>query len=183
MIDRIIDIIRGFFFLMFKRRDIEIVARQRIRECANCEFRKRAKCTLCGCFVPAKTRCVSETNDCPNGYWGDNEEILNIIKHKSKPSVFVFRYKRYVQAQDADMIEFIDGMYGQLYDIMYNDRTLSFTKYKEIAIGHVLYACRKLNRTTINIIMKDLENKFEGIRIKFIYEQISKEREKRKRTT
>ena len=43
-------------------------ASHRLRICKRCPYLTRdARCTLCGCFVRAKTKVPTEK--CPNGYW------------------------------------------------------------------------------------------------------------------
>jgi hypothetical protein len=41
---------------------------KRLAICNRCPYRTRDnRCTLCGCFVRAKTKVATEK--CPNGYW------------------------------------------------------------------------------------------------------------------
>jgi hypothetical protein len=64
IIDVAKDLIRGK--LKFASR---AVASSRISECNGCEVydSKHKKCTVCGCYMPAKTKL--ELSSCPMGKW------------------------------------------------------------------------------------------------------------------
>jgi hypothetical protein len=47
--------------------------RRRLDICATCPSRMGSKCSLCGCFLPAKV--LSSDSDCPAGKWNKNNII------------------------------------------------------------------------------------------------------------
>lgn len=50
------------------RKPQKLSASRRLALCTRCPYLTRDKrCTLCGCFVKAKTKVPTEK--CPNGYW------------------------------------------------------------------------------------------------------------------
>ena len=57
----------GFKNLIFKDEKIEIEAEKRLKICFECPFRKVSKCSVCGCYLQAKTR--GENSKCPKQKW------------------------------------------------------------------------------------------------------------------
>jgi len=81
-------IFEGIKNYLFRRREIEEISRQRMNICMNCpeidhEGTKCAApgtqpcCGSCGCSLAFKTRSIDEDNDCPMGYWNNDEMIDN----------------------------------------------------------------------------------------------------------
>lgn len=58
-------IIQGWWkFLFFKRSEL---AKERLKICFQCPFRKIVFCGVCGCELHAKAELEDE--ECPKGYW------------------------------------------------------------------------------------------------------------------
>ena len=95
------DVFTGFRNLLFRKdKLVEHVANERLEKCFDCESRMDypTRCMECGCFIPAKVRCISDTNDCPAGKWydpeftevvemGDEQNFLNGMLYKLKDSL------------------------------------------------------------------------------------------------
>lgn len=66
VLDEIYD---GWKNYLFENEEIEIIAKERIEMCVDCDhFLKKIKvCNLCGCFMPAKAR--APLADCPANIW------------------------------------------------------------------------------------------------------------------
>lgn len=67
-------IISGYSNLMFKKEEVEVIAKERRRLCNLCgksEFGESRFCKKsnggCGCYLPAKTRALDEY--CPDKKW------------------------------------------------------------------------------------------------------------------
>lgn len=73
-------IVEGWKNVVFKKDDVEAVARLRMEICDACSYSSKNKpksektirpdihCTNCGCPLISKTRCMS--CECPIGRWG-----------------------------------------------------------------------------------------------------------------
>jgi len=57
---KIKSIAEGWKNYLFSNKEAEKIAIQRAEICINCEFNKLNICTSCGCWIPAKTRSLSE---------------------------------------------------------------------------------------------------------------------------
>lgn len=77
-------IFEGFWNFLFKKRKIEKIARKRMDVCrkcpeidyvgTKCEVKGTHPCCgICGCSLAFKIRSIDEDNDCPMGYWNNNE--------------------------------------------------------------------------------------------------------------
>lgn len=55
---------------------------ERRKICAECEFNSKGKCTVCGCFIKAKT--MSENSRCLIGHWDTVEKTLQKRKEQEK---------------------------------------------------------------------------------------------------
>lgn len=72
---KIKEITEGWKNLIFKKEEIEIIAKKRSDVCNRCthhsKFHKSSRpdahCTKCGCTISAKTRSL--TSSCPIGLW------------------------------------------------------------------------------------------------------------------
>jgi len=62
---KIINILKGFFNYAFNRN--KILAEKRMDICLACDKRDDELCSVCGCYLPAKTAVKSES--CPVGKW------------------------------------------------------------------------------------------------------------------
>jgi len=76
---------------IFKKEDVEAIARERLAECLLCDEYSRDNsecavygiapcCKVCGCSIKIKTRSLS--SNCPKGYWDvelteDEEDAMN----------------------------------------------------------------------------------------------------------
>lgn len=70
MIDKIKDIARGFWNAYCWTYDMNIaIASSRLQTCNRCNYKKKYRCSICGCFLTPKAYCISGTNDCPIGNW------------------------------------------------------------------------------------------------------------------
>lgn len=175
------DVVGGFYRLLFKSPEMELVASLRENECRLCQARRKRKCSHCGCFLPAKQRRVSETNQCPLGKWGDNESLVYMFDGE-QPQVFLYSYYRIVR-HNAQFLHQVNVIESRLRSIVELPTKNSFSRYKEFGIQSVLYSYPELDSRSKHLIAKDLENKFEAVRTNFIYEQISRKRNKRKKTS
>ena len=54
-----------------------IEGKRRLDICSACTHRNNSKCSLCGCFLPAKV--LSSDSDCPAGKW-QNKNIIQLKK-------------------------------------------------------------------------------------------------------
>ena len=62
------EIFLGWKNYIFKSKELEILAKKRIEICINCEkFKTSKRCSLCGCFMPAKVR--NQYSKCPLKKW------------------------------------------------------------------------------------------------------------------
>lgn len=65
---RAAEIIGGWTNLVFQSPGIETLAKARITACAACpQLTSLNFCSLCNCYMPAKTR--NESSRCPDGKW------------------------------------------------------------------------------------------------------------------
>jgi hypothetical protein len=60
-------IIEGWGNYVFKTPEIEKMALRRVEICAVCQQNKNEWCIICKCFIPAKTRSITEK--CPSELW------------------------------------------------------------------------------------------------------------------
>lgn len=69
------EIAAGYKNLIWKDKDIEVIADKRAKICNDCGELNRAGfylyCNLCGCYVPAKLR--SPESECKAGKWGKED--------------------------------------------------------------------------------------------------------------
>ena len=62
------EIISGWKNFTFPNIEVEIIATDRMIACLDCEkITREKKCSLCGCFLPAKVRSLTST--CPLKKW------------------------------------------------------------------------------------------------------------------
>lgn len=77
-------VICWFFVLSIWRRvsrtRINEISNERMRICSQCRYRNKIlnQCSLCLCFLPAKT--LSYTEFCPMGFWGPVERLWSSTK-------------------------------------------------------------------------------------------------------
>jgi hypothetical protein len=74
-------ILNGFKNLAFPNPEVEKIAKERAKICAECEHNKIINtilgikpfsyngCDICKCYINAKVRSVKPTNKCPDGRW------------------------------------------------------------------------------------------------------------------
>ena len=99
------DVSKGFYRLLIKDAEVENISIKRWKVCNECFERRGNKCAVCGCYLPAKTRCISDTNDCPDGNWFDvgfyrgyanditelKENIYHYLDYYSKRERYIIR--------------------------------------------------------------------------------------------
>jgi len=62
------EIISGWKNYAFKNKEIEELAKTRVKICVGCPLlRKNNTCSVCGCYIPAKVR--SAKSRCPKKKW------------------------------------------------------------------------------------------------------------------
>ena len=61
------EIAEGFGNLIFKTDEVEEISKYRLNICGTCEYRQNIKCSICGCFLSAKSR--SKDSKCLKGKW------------------------------------------------------------------------------------------------------------------
>lgn len=76
MVNMLEEIINGWGNLIVRDPDVEKVAIQRAKICAECDELSNGfigvylNCKKCGCYIPAKVRCSGEKcKGCPLGKW------------------------------------------------------------------------------------------------------------------
>lgn len=68
MIDKFNEIVSGWKNYIFKNKEIENIAKERLKTCLSCDkITLKNKCSVCGCYVPAKVRSLN--SKCPNKKW------------------------------------------------------------------------------------------------------------------
>lgn len=74
----ILDILKGYYNLVFKTKNVEAVSAARMKICSGCPFidtegskcmvpGTQPCCSVCGCSLDAATRSLSY--ECPKGFW------------------------------------------------------------------------------------------------------------------
>ena len=66
-INKLKEIVAGWYYLFFRREHIEKLALERAAVCSACPHNTGTKCGLCGCPLQAKMRSPDST--CPDGRW------------------------------------------------------------------------------------------------------------------
>jgi hypothetical protein len=125
------DIYRGWKNLIFKSNSVEYIARGRYDVCKKCLARKGSLCTDCGCYLPAKQRAISRTNDCPNGYW---PIVTHYIYYNNNPAGFA-RYVREIVGRERkrvrrDIRKYLFGAVHRLPEGLYNWNEDEFRELK-----------------------------------------------------
>ena len=65
--EKLRSILDGWKHLIWKDEEVERIATERAKVCAECRFNKNSICKECGCYIPAKARSIVE--ECPLSKW------------------------------------------------------------------------------------------------------------------
>lgn len=66
-VKKVKEIAAGWYYLLFRKEQIEMLALERVAICSSCSHNTGTKCGLCGCPLQAKMRSPDST--CPGGKW------------------------------------------------------------------------------------------------------------------
>lgn len=189
------DVFKGFYRLVVRTPQTEKLAQYRRSECDICKYKTKVRtCSVCKCFLPAKQRCLSSTNDCPFRKWGENDDIvavyrgeiealnakdslINIVKIKREYSDFYFGFP-----YRSDFLECaLSNLFNDLY---YYGR--AYSEIKDEILRTVLSSNGHSDKRRVNEVYMKVYKSLEDLRLSYYKEifedeQICRKREERKR--
>ena len=66
--EKLQSIISGWKNLLYRNAEVEKIALERAKKCANCKYANNINvCILCNCYIPAKVRSLKE--ECKDKQW------------------------------------------------------------------------------------------------------------------